>query len=53
MALAAAQREQSGDRVWALSIVAGLVSLLGYGLVGLIGRWATPWSRTSRRGGNA
>jgi ABC-type nitrate/sulfonate/bicarbonate transport system permease component len=51
VALAAAQREQSGDRVWALSIVAGLVSLLGYGLVGLIGRWATPWSRTARRGG--
>jgi ABC-type nitrate/sulfonate/bicarbonate transport system permease component len=41
VALAAAQREQSGDRVWALSIVAGLV--------GLIGRWVTPWSRTPRR----
>jgi len=45
VALAAAQREQSGDRVWALSIIAGLVSLLGYGLVGLVGRRVAPWSR--------
>jgi ABC-type nitrate/sulfonate/bicarbonate transport system permease component len=49
VALAAAQREQSPERVWALSILIGLISLLGYGLVGLIGRIFTPWANAGGR----
>ena len=38
VALNAAQRQVQPERVWALSIITGLISLFGYGLVGLIGR---------------
>lgn len=48
VALNAAQRQVQPDRVWALSILAGLVSLGGYALVGLVGRLLTPWA--SERG---
>jgi ABC-type nitrate/sulfonate/bicarbonate transport system permease component len=46
VALNAAQRNQMPDRVWALSILIGLIALLGYGLVGLIGRLVTPWANS-------
>jgi ABC-type nitrate/sulfonate/bicarbonate transport system permease component len=48
VALQAAQRTGTGTRVWAMSILAGLVALAGYGLVGLIGRLVTPWTRDGR-----
>ncbi|MEA9985159.1 ABC transporter permease [Subtercola sp. RTI3] len=50
VALNAAQRAATPDRVWGMSILAGLIALLGYALVGLIGRYVTPWVR--REGGN-
>jgi hypothetical protein len=34
--------------VWALSILTGLISLAGYGLVGLLGRVLTPWAKEVR-----
>jgi ABC-type nitrate/sulfonate/bicarbonate transport system permease component len=49
VALNAAQRQIQPDRVWALSILAGLIALGGYALVGLVGRVLTPWA-TERRG---
>lgn len=48
VALNAAQRQVQPDRVWALSILTGLISLGGYALVGLIGRLVTPWATESR-----
>jgi ABC-type nitrate/sulfonate/bicarbonate transport system permease component len=48
VALNAAQRMADADRVWALSIVTGLISLGGYGLVGLVGRVLTPWAKEVR-----
>ncbi|WP_246260306.1 ABC transporter permease [Cellulomonas taurus] len=48
VALNAAQRQIMPDRVWALSILTGLISLAGYGLVGLLGRLATPWAKERR-----
>jgi ABC-type nitrate/sulfonate/bicarbonate transport system permease component len=48
VALNAAQRQIQPDRVWALSILAGLIALGGYALVGLVGRVLTPWA-TERR----
>ncbi|RFA18198.1 ABC transporter permease [Subtercola boreus] len=49
VALNAAQRNIDPQRVWGMSILAGLIALLGYALVSLIGRWVTPWVR---RGGS-
>ncbi len=49
VALNAAQRDQMPERVWALSLMIGVIALLGYGLVGLIGRLLTPWA-SARRG---
>ncbi|WP_261165681.1 ABC transporter permease [Microbacterium sp. Marseille-Q6965] len=48
VALNAAQRQIMPDRVWALSIIAGLISLAGYGLVALVGRLLTPWAKERR-----
>jgi ABC-type nitrate/sulfonate/bicarbonate transport system permease component len=45
VALNAAQRQIQPDRVWGMSILAGLLSLAGYGLVGLVGRVLTPWAK--------
>lgn len=50
VALNAAQRQVLPERVWALSLVAALISLAGYALMGLIGRILTPWAS---RGGNS
>lgn len=49
VALNAAQRQVQPERVWALSIITGLISLFGYGLVGLIGRCLTPWAKDGHR----
>lgn len=49
VALNAAQRQIQPDRVWALSIITGLLSLLGYGLIGLLGRIITPWAKEATR----
>ncbi len=46
VAISVAQREVMPARLWALSILVGLISLTGYGIVGLIGRLCTPWTRT-------
>jgi ABC-type nitrate/sulfonate/bicarbonate transport system permease component len=48
VALNAAQRQVQPDRVWALSILAGLISLGGYALVGALGRLITPWAKEAR-----
>lgn len=48
VALNAAQRNIDPQRVWGMSILAGLIALLGYALVILIGRWVTPWVRRER-----
>jgi ABC-type nitrate/sulfonate/bicarbonate transport system permease component len=48
VALSAAQRSGDPARVWAMSILAGVVALVGYGLVGLIGRVLTPWVASGR-----
>jgi ABC-type nitrate/sulfonate/bicarbonate transport system permease component len=48
VALNAAQRQVQPDRVWALSILAGLISLAGYALVGVLGRLVTPWAKERR-----
>lgn len=48
VALNAAQRQVQPDRVWALSIMTGLISLAGYALVGLLGRLVTPWAKERR-----
>jgi ABC-type nitrate/sulfonate/bicarbonate transport system permease component len=48
VALNAAQRQIQPDRVWALSILAGLIALGGYALVGLVGRVLTPWAKEKR-----
>ncbi|CAN5336065.1 ABC transporter permease [soil metagenome] len=50
VALNAAQRGGMGERVWGMSILAGLIALLGYALVGLVGRLITPWMTHERRG---
>lgn len=49
VALNAAQRQIQPERVWALSIVTGLISLAGYGLIGVIGRMLTPWSKEAAK----
>ena len=49
VALNAAQRQVQPDRVWALSLVTGIISLLGYALVGVIGRLLTPWAKEINR----
>lgn len=46
--LIAAQREQIPERVWGMSLLVGLVSLAGYGLIQGIGRFITPWRATKR-----
>lgn len=46
--LIASQREQMPERVWGMSLLMGCVALLGYALVRLIERYATPWRRFER-----
>ena len=42
--LVAAQVTLNSPRVWGLFLLCALVSIIGYGIVGLIGRLITPWS---------
>jgi ABC-type nitrate/sulfonate/bicarbonate transport system permease component len=49
-ALINAQQTLLIPRTWGLALVAGIVSLIGYLLVGLIGRLVAPWSTASARG---
>lgn len=43
-ALINAQQTLQIPRTWGLALVAGLVSLAGYLIVALIGRFAAPWA---------
>lgn len=49
--LIAAQVQLNSPRVWAIFMVCAAIALIGYGLVGLIGRWLAPWAH--HRGGRA
>lgn len=42
--LVAAQVTLNSPRVWALFLLCALVSIIGYTIVGLIGRFVAPWS---------
>lgn len=46
-AMVASQRNQTPERVWALSVLVGLLSLTGYGLLAWVGRVIAPWSKTN------
>jgi ABC-type nitrate/sulfonate/bicarbonate transport system permease component len=46
--LVAAQVSLNSPRVWALFLLCAGVALLGYGIVGLIGRLIAPWSAGKR-----
>ncbi|WP_244248230.1 ABC transporter permease subunit [Rathayibacter sp. VKM Ac-2801] len=46
--LVAAQVSLNSPRVWALFLLCAGVALLGYGIVGLIGRLIAPWSSGKR-----
>lgn len=43
-ALINAQQTLEIPRTWGIALVAGIVSLLGYALVGIVGRLVAPWS---------
>lgn len=49
VALNAAQRQIQPERVWALSIITGIISLLGYGFIGILGRMLTPWAKEASK----
>lgn len=44
-----AQQALNAARVWDLALASGAVALAGYGIVGLIARAVTPWSKGSAR----
>jgi ABC-type nitrate/sulfonate/bicarbonate transport system permease component len=48
-ALIGSQIQLFSDRVWALFVLCALVSIVGYGIVGLVGRVIAPWSVVKRR----
>lgn len=48
--LVAAQVSLNSPRVWALFLLCAGVALLGYGIVGLIGRLVAPWSSGKQSG---
>ena len=50
-ALIAAQSTADGPRLWYLALVSGAGAGLAYALIGLVGRFATPWSSGTRDGG--
>lgn len=50
-ALIAAQSTADGPRLWYLALVSGAVAGLAYALVGLVGRFVTPWSAGDMGGG--
>ena len=49
--ITAAQTNLRASQIWSLALISGLVAGAGYGLVGLIGRFVTPWARGTRTGG--
>ena len=48
-ALIGSQITLQSERVWALFVLCALVSIIGYALVGLVGRFIAPWSVAKRR----
>jgi len=48
-ALIGSQISLQSDRVWSLFVLCALVSIVGYAIVGLIGRLIAPWSVARRR----
>ena len=44
VALIAARAQADPARVWGLALVATLVAGAGYAVIGLVGRWASPWA---------
>lgn len=49
--ITAAQTNLRSSQIWSLALISGLVAGAGYGLVGLVGRFVTPWSRGTQTGG--
>lgn len=50
-ALVAAQVQLKSPQVWAIFLLCAAVAILGYGLVGLLGRAVAPWSSGTPGGG--
>lgn len=48
-AMIAAQQALNAARVWDIALVSGAIALAGFGLVGLLARAITPWSRGGGR----
>jgi ABC-type nitrate/sulfonate/bicarbonate transport system permease component len=54
IAMTIAQQQLDVPRTWGIALVAGAVAGVAYGAVGLIARYALPWSRTTTvEGGGA
>jgi ABC-type nitrate/sulfonate/bicarbonate transport system permease component len=49
--ITAAQTNLRASQIWSLALISGAVAGAGYGIVGLIGRFLTPWSRGTQAGG--
>ena len=49
-ALIAAQSASDAPQLWFLALVSGGVAGLAYALIGLVGRFVTPWSSGSAGG---
>jgi ABC-type nitrate/sulfonate/bicarbonate transport system permease component len=48
-AMISAQQALNSPRVWDIALVSGAVALAGFGLVGILTRAVTPWSRGSNK----
>jgi ABC-type nitrate/sulfonate/bicarbonate transport system permease component len=46
--ITSAQTQLRSSQIWSLALVSGLVAGAGYALVGLAGRFVTPWSRGAK-----
>ncbi|MGY1738198.1 ABC transporter permease [Geodermatophilus sp. SYSU D00684] len=44
-AMTAAQQGLNAARVWGIALASGAVAVVGFGLLGLVARFVTPWSR--------
>jgi ABC-type nitrate/sulfonate/bicarbonate transport system permease component len=54
IAMTIAQQQLDVPRTWGIALVSGAVAGIAYGVVGLISRYALPWSRTTTvEGGGA
>jgi ABC-type nitrate/sulfonate/bicarbonate transport system permease component len=47
IAMTIAQQQLDVPRTWGIALVSGAVAGIAYGVVGLISRYALPWSRTT------